>query len=666
MKFIKYIFLFFAFPLCVSAQENIPDSLIDEEAVDSSLITRRNVATNFNYLDHILEGRYLAQGDQFTKKWNDHLFIEAGLGLEQIVAPSNSYSLTPFTYAKFAVGKQFNPKHSLRLSLHGAYAYQKKQEYFMYQVGAKLDHIFDMSSYFAGYDPTRRLSVSTVVGVGGARSQYLLNNRKKDSGIAVEGHLGLQFKIFTGPQGYINIEPYAGISSDPIDISDKRNWRDYDAFYGANLTYVYYLRNNLSPEARAEYMVKRILKDELTSDSTLFSWRKPLFVEMANSAHLLNAPELPSMQTLGLGYTVSLGAWLSPAIALRGSVASENVVFTHTDVPMRFNDANNIHQTQGTTDSQAGNYLGLRAEALLNPLGFVRNYDWDSRFGLYVLGGLQVGKLWKRHYQENDISAYYQGYTGGFHFWARLSEGLQVFMEPRIEHFEYHKPRNGKPANWRYHDNLWSVNVGMTVSTRTRKYTDWKLWEERDQSQFMNKFVVGAGGGINYLQKRAQFVETGLKLGFNLYGFLEYHLNALHSVRLSADGVYHPLKYYSNKSDDPTPTRRYANAFISLDYQLNITNLLNAQDPDLRTFEAFAFVGPSIVSGIDREQITTPQPTVNLGAKLLYHVNRHLGIHITPTFYYVPKWIKSNFYDKQHLAAVTFIETLNAGVQYTF
>lgn len=666
MKFIKYIFLFFAFPLCVSAQENLPDSLIDEEAVDSSLITRRNVATNFNYLDHILEGRYLAKGDEFTKKWNDHLFLEAGMGMEQVVAPSSSYSLTPFTTVTLALGKQFNPKHSVRLSLRGGYAYQKRQEFFMYQLGAKLDHIFDMSSYFAGYDPTRRLSVSTIAGVGAMRSQFMLNSsRSKDSGIAVEGHLGLQFKIFTGPQGYINIEPYAGISSDPIDISDKKNWRTYDGFYGANINYVYYLRNNLSPEARAEYMVKRVLKDELTSDSTLFSWRKPLFVEMANSTHILNVPELPAMQTLGLGYTLGLGAWLSPAIALRGSVASENVVFTHTTNPLVFS-YQGFANNQELTDVQAGNYLGLRAEALFNPFGLVRHYDWNTPFGVYAIAGLQVGKLWKRNYSQNDLAAYYQGYTAGLHFWTRLSDGLQVFIEPRFEHNEYHKPLKGKPANWRYHDNLWGVNIGMTVSTRTRKYTDWKLWEERDQSQFMHKFVIGAGGGINYLQKRTQNIDKNLKLGLNIYGYFEYHLNALHSVRVVADGVYHPLYYYTKSLERPYAKRRYANAFLSFDYMVNVTNLLNSQDPDLRTFEAFAFVGPSIVSGIDKKQITKPQPTVNFGAKLLYHVNRHIGIHLTPSFYYVPSWIKENFYKDQRISAMTFIETLNAGVQYTF
>lgn len=653
MKEIISLIFLFVLPSLASAQDLLPDSLSDgEEKVDSTQFTRRNIAKDFNYLDHILDGRYMPHGDQFTKRWNDHLFIEVGAGMQQVVAPSSTYEFTPTTTAHVALGKQFSPKHSLRLSLNGGYAYQKKKEFFMYQLGAKLDHIFDMSSYFAGYDPTRRLSVSTVVGLGAVRSQFASNrDRDKEAAMAFEGHLGLQFKIFTGPQGYINIEPYAGLASDPLDISGKRNWRDYDAFYGANVSYVYYLHNNLSPEARAEYLVKRILKDELTEDSTLFSWRKPMFFEFANSTHLLNTPALSTGATLGAGYSVALGGWLSPAIALRGTLTNENVVYDHGS-----------NKFQGTEDAFSGNYLGARAEALLNPFGFVRHYDWDSRFGAYLVAGLQVGKQWKRTYSQT-VGSYFQGYTAGIHLWTRLSDGLQFFVEPRYEHLEYHKANRQKMSNWRYSDDLWGVNVGVTVFTKTRKYTDWKVWEERDQSQFMNKIAIGVGGGLNYLQKKLQFVDTNFKLGYNVNAFAEYHFDATNSVRLNVDATQQPLKYYRGAEIDDS---EYAAVYTSLDYMLNLTNFLNSQDPDLRTFEAFAFAGPTMVMRREAQKFSKPLFTGNFGVKLLYHVNRHIGVHLTPTFYYIHNKIRQKVYIYQNMSSVTALETLNAGVQYTF
>lgn len=659
-KIIAFIFLL-VLPSLASAQDILPDSLSNGEAkVDSAQYTRRNIAKDFNYLDHILDGRYMPHGDQFTKRWDDHLFLEVGAGVQQVVAPSDTYEFTPITNANLAIGKQFSPKHSLRLTLNAGYGYQKKQEFFMYQLGAKLDHIFDMSSYFAGYDPTRRLSVSTVVGIGAVHSTFAQNSdiRDRESATALEGHLGLQFKIFTGPQGYINIEPYAGLATDPLDISGKRNWRDYDAFYGGKLSYVYYLHNNLSPEARAEYLVKRILKDELTEDSTLFSWRKPLFIEFSNSMNFLKTSGLSMGATMGGGYSLAVGGWLSPAIALRGAIANENVVYANA------NRAFDTSRSAGSyQDALAGNYLGLRAEALLNPFGFVRHYNWDSRFGVYALAGLQMGKLWKRGYTES-VNAYYQGYTAGLHLWARLSDGLQFFVEPRYEHLEYHKPNHERMVNWRYNDDLWGVNVGVTVFTRTRKYVDWKVWEERDQSQFMNKIAIGVGGGFNFMQKNLQFAETNFKLGYNVNAFAEYHLNATHAVRASIDATMHPLKFY--QSELKLESTENAVLYTSLNYMLNLTNILNSQDPDLRTFEAFVYAGPAMVMRNEGRKFFKPYFTGNIGLKLLYHVNRHIGVHLSPNFYYLYKDLRENVYIEQRMSDISLMETINAGVQYTF
>ncbi|MCF0192474.1 MAG: hypothetical protein HUK05_03465, partial [Prevotella sp.] len=96
MKYLRYIFIFFALPMTAFAQDITPaDTLFDEGVrADSAMITRRNTARNFNYLDHVLGGRYMASGDEFTKRWDDHLFIEVGAGMEQLVAPTEHYGFT--------------------------------------------------------------------------------------------------------------------------------------------------------------------------------------------------------------------------------------------------------------------------------------------------------------------------------------------------------------------------------------------------------------------------------------------------------------------------------------------------------------------------------------------------------------------------------------------
>ena len=63
--------------------------------------------------------------------------------------------------------------------------------------------------------------------------------------MSLEGHMGLQLRFFTGPQGYANIEPYVGLATDKMDLSQNQNWRKIDVFYGVNFNYVYYIHNNL-------------------------------------------------------------------------------------------------------------------------------------------------------------------------------------------------------------------------------------------------------------------------------------------------------------------------------------------------------------------------------------------------------------------------------------
>lgn len=622
-------------PLGISAAEPVApiDTLVDEATKDTTLYTRRNVAAGFNSLDYLLEDRYLAHGDQFTKRWNDHLFIEAGLGAEHVISPTDDYKFTPITSAKFALGKQFNERNTVRLSAFGGFAYQKEENYYMVKLGGKLDHMFDLSSYFNGYDPTRRLSVSTLLGAGVVYSKFAANSGNKySSGAAFEGHMGLQFKLFTGPQGYVNFEPYVGVATDAMDVSEQRNWRKYDGFYGANLTYVYYLHNNLSPEARERYLTKRKLRDDITADSILYSWQTPLFVEVGNSVHMPRSSS--SAGSLGMGKHVSVGKWLSPAIALRAAVGQEDVT----------NDAD---------------YLTGRVEALFNPFGLVRHYNWDSRFGAYALLGLEVGKVQK---EQSHIDNFMQGYTAGVHLWARLAEGLHFFVEPRFEHLIYHQANSTDTGNNRFGDDLTSISFGFSVNTRTRKFEDWGIYEELDHIQFMNKLVVGAGGGLTLLPTKTQ-PEDKMKFGYGGQVFAEYHLNDVHAARLSGEMIRHPQSILRAGAVE---TVNDWTAFASLDYMLCLTNLLNGTNPDGRNFDAFVFAGPSMAFTMSGDQKLKPKFTYNLGAKLLYKLNRHVGIHLTPTFYGVSENVRTALYQHLNLGKISLLETLAIGAQYTF
>ena len=47
----------------------------DEDVNQKVEKTRQNKAEGLNAFDYIMERRYRANGEEFTKKWDDHLFI---------------------------------------------------------------------------------------------------------------------------------------------------------------------------------------------------------------------------------------------------------------------------------------------------------------------------------------------------------------------------------------------------------------------------------------------------------------------------------------------------------------------------------------------------------------------------------------------------------------
>ena len=221
----------------------------DEAVADTVKRTKRNIAEGFNALDFVMGHRYRAYGEEFTPKWHDHLFFQAGLGALQMVPPNDGYRFNALTMLQVGVGKQFNKLNSARVLFHGAWGYQQAKDRRFTNYGVRLEHLFNFSSYFAGYKPSRLMEMSTIFGIGAQYSRLsyknvmwektqladiaalekagdyeeaavIRENMPKDlSGTSFEGHFGLQLRFFTGPQGYIHVEPYIGVATDKMDLS---------------------------------------------------------------------------------------------------------------------------------------------------------------------------------------------------------------------------------------------------------------------------------------------------------------------------------------------------------------------------------------------------------------------------------------------------------------
>lgn len=686
----------------------------DEQGIKNLTDTtkKKNLADSldrFNAFEYIMDTRYRTYGESFSKKWSDHLFLEVGAGFQRIDAPDENYEFGTMTVLHGSIGKQFNKYHTLRGTLIGGWAYQKKTDVRFLKAGIKLDHIFDWSSYISGYNPTRMMSVSSVIGIG---TQYSHLGRMQGNTMCYEGHAGVQLKFYTGPYGAVTFEPYAGLGTDLYDLSansSKRsqNWRDFDLFYGFSIGYVYYLNNNLSKESRMSlienraetdplflapgdsvYLASRNM-DKLSKKTTLRSWSKPWFFEFTNGFSVLNSRNFQYLKTLGSEVTISAGKWLSPVIGLRLSTVSRESTWKTIKTPAK----ETPYYTPEYKEKQRQTYAGFRLEAMFNPFGFKKDFSWDSKFGGHLLLGGEMGWIHRYKYQGvKRLSCESQTYTAGINAWMKLTDGLQAFVEPRLIRYEYKLHYRGAVMDEHIAGHEGTINVGLRVSTVAKKFRTWE-----PKAVYIDLPIsVGGSLGTNFTQTTSSY-KGGHGWNYNLQLFAQYQFNAVSGVRLayervsmanSSMGSYSlyskndagKLKYEGSRKG--LFNNRYNFNLVSFDYNINLTNAFAGYDI-MRNIELEAFVGPTIamykgatqeLDGDERveqgyearysKDFGKSQTKIGLngGLKLKYNLNDNMSVFFSPTLY----WIGDMNVSRRNFLYVKYFETLNVGMQYNF
>ena len=707
-----------------------PDTTEFGEELDDAGIVKQKKETNkkevdkskrtgFDALEYIMERRYLGYGEEFTKKWDDHLFVEAGLGLEKMVAPSDNYRFNTLSAVHVGVGKQFDRYNSARLTFQGAWGYQQGKDRLFTKYGLRLDHLFSLSSYFSGFRPSRLLDISTILGVGVQYSKLSFENilyekeqqkiidsyegtgdpadaeeaniirqsiPKDQSGMSFEGHMGLQFRFFTGPQGYANIEPYIGLATDKMDLSQNQNWRKIDVFYGINFNYIYYLHNNLSERERKYFIKHREEHDLVDNDSSyLQSWQQPWFVEYSNGVDFLGNSQVGSGKSMGSNFSLSVGRWLSPVIGFRLTGSVHQTTWRQSFITTSEPDEK---PARGYTANMHNVYTGIRLDAMFNPFGLFNSFRWDNPYGIYLVGGAEYG--WVDKYQSERLSTRSEAYNIGAHLWYQLSDGLHVFVEPLYKHYVYKLPYTNVDWNKNFTDNGFSLSFGLQVATRSLRF---RKMEEEGEYEPLRKIRAGLSGGFYQIHTKMNFEGDG-GVGLNAKLFAEYHVTPIHAARASFEFVNmkhsNVCEFYDTNIESATPelatitrtgmwNHKFKLGLISVGYQANLSNLF-AGYPSWRRFDMSVFAGPTVIVPMGDEFTLSPDELLmqghevsekdplktkggigaHLGFKLRFKIMPHISAMMEPTIYF----LGSAKLPSIDFLTVKYLQTLNFGVQY--
>lgn len=643
------------------------------------------VVDGYNAIDDVMEGRYVPKGETFLGKnqWMRNLYVQGGVGIEKIDPPSDDWRISAMSYAQLSVGKDFNKLNSARLTLHGAWGSESFKGLRLSKYGVKVDHMYNLSSYFSGYNPSRLVGLSTILGIGLQSS----NLENEGSGMSFEGHFGFQFKFFTGPKAYIAIEPYVGVGGDKMDMSGVHNWRKADVFYGANLNFVYYINNNLSPESHRRLLRQTNERNRMSRDSLMENWQQPWFAQMSmGPAMMTGQPNLSTGKTMGSELSLSVGKWLSPVMGLRLTGYSRtNVWKQYSMYGAKLNRPDYDVELHNVT-------VGARLEAMINPMGFMKGFYWDAPFGFYLVGGAELGWLLKS--QTDRLSCSTIGWGGGVNLWYQLSPGMKVFVEPRFMHNEYKIPYTNVDWVKRFSDNYLTLNIGMAVEMRDdARYYQHSYYQEYVKDR-LRKVKIGLGGGFHFMQTEQAMVDGG-GLGLNASLFGEYHFDRMKSVRLGAEfismkrsSVTDFIDYnMENADDDYSPMERsglwdhkYKFFMISASGQVDLNYLTMHYQP--QAFRLYAFAGPTLVYVMKYDYELSPQERLmqnhrvepvnaekvgmgigaHLGLKLEYQIKPKICAYLTTTVY----TLGSTKMPGIKFTNLKLMETINLGAQYSF
>lgn len=395
----------------------------------------------FNALDYSLQKRYRVRKYPFkNERFLDNTYVSLQMGMEDYLhRPGADMGIGK--NLSVSLGKLWTEAHSLRVSFDAGWSYASKVDNKFLRLGVKLSHLFNITSYMAGYDPSRVFEVSTVAGIG-----YNYSTRTEGDNFHVgEVHLGAQLKLHLLPQADFFVEPLLTFYTDGIDHYTRTNWHKYDLGYGARLGFIYRFSNPIP-----EHLRKSDTQEE-----------KPVFVSAQGGVQYQYSDlvrEMGITNALGPHAAISAGKWFTPYLAMRVSA------FFGQDTWSDYETVNE-EQTFMTIHYLTTRYMGVRTEAMCNLLGFFNEMEWTRHVAFSVMAGAELGGMIKKDISQ-EIKQAYIGITGGAQLKYNINRRWGVFVEPRVSLVPYsHIPKGEEGTalmdRQNYWDNIYSLNLGV-------------------------------------------------------------------------------------------------------------------------------------------------------------------------------------------------------------
>lgn len=653
-------------PLIVQDPDTVARDLSDlEDVIPASATTQAQDTAyygaarqkNFNALRFVLDSRHRFKGDRYVHGdfWNN-TFIDMGGGVGGFYHNTNAASFTPTLSLRLGVGKVISPMVSFRLGFEKAWAYShasttvyNTNQYNSY--GGYVDFLYNFSNYLLGYRPERPFNVSGILGLGvQTASLHSWNNADmtavgaSTSGVALDGHVGVQFKFFASPYASIALEPYFKVATKKLNLLANPGYSDPDFSYGVNFAYQWNFAKQLSYMANAGIFQKHFnnQKRYMLDNGQLQHLRYPMFFDYSfGPMYVGKSYNLSLRNTRGFDALAAVGWWLAPAAGVRAGVHVTNGDWKQGSIG---ND---------DTKSLIGT-RGVNVDFLFNPFGFKRHYNWDAPVGMNLLAGYEFGGMKKT--AASLLGSYEGNYTAfrfGGQLWMKLTNDLRLTLEPTYMQIEHY---NGNLDRERYDE--YAVKLGLSLLFRDKGIRNYRNVESDSVLNTVQRgYFLGLGLGWNNTVWEWRFKGYQHDLLKNAVLFGGYRFNKIHGIRLQAEWMKEAQAFFDSYGSG-IEKFTYNNYLLSTDYQINLFNAMAGYDP-LRRWNVYMYAGPTLLLGDGGAAFAA-----NVGGMVTYNITPNLSLFYSHTIYRMPKtrYPHHMVYTRDGI----FTNNLNVGIMYNF
>lgn len=307
-----------------------------------------------------------------------------------------------------------------------------------------------------------------------------------------------------------------------------------------------------------------------------------------------------AFRSSGSAMYASLGYWFNSLLGARLGIGGNQTYWTENSVSAVKEPVSGVTVHAPYTIYKSQTAVGGRMELMLNPLNLLKSRReaesaprWDMNMSL----GMNFGGMLK----VQGLSRGYVGFTGAVSALYRLSNTVQLYVEPRYDSYSYNVYNKEIMCNESFSDRMFTVSVGARIS---RPVQQKEKAEDKDGLAGAHRgwwTAVSLGGSKMMQTLRVRSGGTTVNPSFALsagYDFTRLHGMSLqfstdiHS-RQRPGQPYSVLSYGLERNYTSMMDSRYCMMDARLMYMLNMTNLWTGQDRR-NALDVYLLFGPSV------------------------------------------------------------------------